>query len=241
MEEMYKIPKIIVILAVLLNICYANNIHFQNNPRLGQSSLWAMLSNNQGVVNFIMENSPLQLNFDEEVWKDVNGYEGYYQISSHGNVKSIDRYVKHNHDRLRIQKGRTIKQALNQDKYYCFSLSKDGNSKIVLTHRIVAKMFIENLNNYKIVNHKDGNKLNCNYWNLEWCTTQENTEHARINDLVPFGEKHGMSKLTDIQVNEIREKYKPNGVYSSYKLAKEYKVSRTLINLVVSKKIWKRA
>ena len=236
-----KVSKIIIILALLLNSVLADNIHSKKYPRLGQSSLWAELSNNQGVVNFIMENSQLQLNFDEEVWKEIQDYEGFYKISNHGNIESITRYVKHNHGGLRKEKGKPIKLCLNQDGYYCIVLSKNSIKKTFLVHRIVAQHYLENNYQKLLVNHIDGNKTNNHYSNLEWCTTQENTEHATINDLVKFGQDHGMSKLTDIEVKEIREKYKPNGVYSSYKLAKEYKVSRVLINLVVNKKIWTRA
>jgi hypothetical protein len=233
----------LIILALLFNSSDVFTFHIQNKLYSGQSRI-ALELNSTGVEPFyFMESSQLQLDFnsmDEEIWKDIPEYEGFYQVSSYGNISSLDRYVKHNHGGLRIQKGRIIKQSLNQDGYYCFCLYKDGLSKMVLTHRVVGQVFILNPNNLPLINHKDTVKTNNYYKNLEWCTTQENTKHATENNLIPFGENHGMSKLTNEKVKEIRQKYERNGLYNTYYLAKKYNVSRTLIGLVINNKIWKR-
>lgn len=176
-----------------------------------------------------------------EEWKDIFGYEGYYKISNTGKILSLERYVKGQRNNLRIQHSRLLKASINQDNYYCIVLYKYSKKKTWLIHRLVAIHFVDNPHNLEIVNHKDGNKLNCNDWNLEWCTTQQNTQHAMENNLLTFGENHGMSKLTDDIVKQIRKEYKPNGECSSYKLAVKYNVSRVLINLIVRKKIWSRA
>lgn len=240
-SNMLYISIFFINLALLFNSSYVFTFHIQNKLYFGQSCL-ALELNSTGVEPFyFMENSQLQIDFtsvEEEIWKDIPEYEGLYQVSTHGNICSLDRYVKHNHGGLRIQKGITIKQSINQDGYFCFSLYKEGISKTVVTHRIVGLLFVDNPQNLPIINHKDTIKTNNYYKNLEWCTTQENTEHARVSNLIVHGENHGMSKLTDELVLEIREKYKPNGEYSSYKLAEEYNVSRVLINKVVRKKIW---
>jgi len=237
-EDINKVLRISIILinfVLLFNSSYGFTFQTNNKLYFGQSRLRLEL-NSTGVEPFcIMENQ-------EEIWKDIVGYEGFYLVSNLGNVKSIDRYVKHNYGDLsrRIQKGGNRNLIFNSDKYYCVTLSKNGKHKTFTVHRLVAIAFLENPLNLAIVNHKDGIKTNNHYTNLEWCTTQQNTQHATENNLISFGENHGMSKLTDMQVLEIREKYKPKGVYSSYRLAVEYNVSRVLINQVVRRKIWKR-
>jgi hypothetical protein len=236
---MFDFFKIIIILALLLNSVLANNIHFKKYPRLGQSSLWAELSNNQGVVNFIMENSQLQLNFNEEVWKDVKGYEGLFQVSNKGIVKSYDRYVKHSHSSLRIQKGRTLNLFYNKDKYRYVTFELDGVIRQPVVHRLVAIAFIPNPDNKPCVNHIDCNKSNNKVENLEWCTPFENTQHAKQNNLLPTGEKHGRVKLTEIQVLEIRKHHTPKGMYNTKYFSTKYCVSTTTINFIVSRKIWK--
>ena len=237
-DDINKVLRISIILinfVLLFNSSYGFTFQTNNKLYFGQSRLRLELNSTGVEPFFIMENQ-------EEIWKDIVGYEGFYLVSNLGNVKSIDRYVKHNYGDLsrRIQKGITIKLTINSDKYYCVTLGKNGKHKTFTVHRLVAIAFLENTLNNNIINHKDGIKTNNHYTNLEWCTTQQNTQHATENNLIPFGENHGMSKLTDMQVLEIREKYKPKGVYSSYRLAVEYNVSRVLINQVVRRKIWKR-
>lgn len=237
-DDINKVLRISIILinfVLLFNSSYGFTFQTNNKLYFGQSRLRLELNSTGVEPFFIMENQ-------EEIWKDIVGYEGFYLVSNLGNVKSIDRYVKHNYGDLsrRIQKGGNRNLIFNSDKYYCVSLGKNGKSKTFTVHRLVAIAFLENPLNLAIVNHKDGIKTNNHYTNLEWCTAQQNTQHATENNLIPFGENHGMSKLTDMQVLEIREKYKPKGVYSSYRLAVEYNVSRVLINQVVRRKIWKR-
>lgn len=240
-SNMLLMSIIFINLALLFNSSDAFTFHTQNKLYFGQSRLALELNSTEVEPIYFMENTQTQIDFSltgKEIWKDIPGYEEFYQVSNMGNIKSLSRYVKHNHGGFRIQKGRTIKQSINQDSYYCFALSRYGNRKTVLVHRIVGQVFIPNPNDFPLINHKDTIKTNNFYENLEWCTTQENTEHARVNNLIVCGENHVMSKLTDKLVLEIREKYKPNGEYSSYRLASEYNVSRVLINKVVSKKIW---
>jgi hypothetical protein len=132
-----------------------------------------------------------------EIWIDIKNYEGIYQISNFGNVKSIMRIGKHNKGRKwQIRKERTLKNRNDGRGYYSVILYK-GNTKISYRiHRLVAKAFIPNINNRPEINHKDGNKQNNNVDNLEWCTRKENTSHARQNGLYPKNARRLFNKNT---------------------------------------------
>lgn len=115
----------------------------------------------------------------KEIWKDIIGYEGIYQISSFGRVKSLDReeYVP-GFSRRRIRKGRILAQVKNHGGYMLVHLSRDGATRKISVHRLVAKMFIPNPDEKTTVNHIDGDKTNNMSNNLEWATMSENVSHA---------------------------------------------------------------
>lgn len=118
-----------------------------------------------------------------EIWKDIKNYEGLYQVSNLGNVRSLDRIRKQfNHNGIATvkYKGRILKKQLQKRTGYRTVTLYDNNrnGKIKSIHRLVAETFLDNPNNYPVVNHKDGNKLNNNVDNLEWCTVSHNVKHA---------------------------------------------------------------
>lgn len=114
--------------------------------------------------------------------KDITGYEGLYIIDSLGNVVSLPkvqgRYV---HNEYRI-----LNRKLNKFGYYEVALTKGGETKTLLLHRLIANAFIPNPKNLPQVNHKNGIKTDNRIENLEWCTKQENTKHAFQNNLSNF-------------------------------------------------------
>ena len=118
----------------------------------------------------------------QEIWKDVVGYEGLYQVSNLGNVRSVDRYIKTKGDAMRMARGMVLANCFDGN-YYHVLLHGNGKIKVCLIHRLVADAFIENPNNLPCVNHKDGNKLNNNVNNLEWCTPSYNSKHAFVTGL----------------------------------------------------------
>lgn len=105
----------------------------------------------------------------KEYWKPVVGYEGHYQVSNFGRVKSI-----------KFGKEIILKQNI-RGGYYIVNLSKNGIVKTYLVHRLVAEAFIDNTDNLPQVNHKDENKLNNNVDNLEWCTHEYNINYGTRN------------------------------------------------------------
>lgn len=107
----------------------------------------------------------------EEIWKDVVGYEGLYQVSNLGRIVGCERKISNNH--ILPRKLKSLKR--KKTGYYGTSIvNSKGESKNVLVHRLVAMAFIPNPHKYPQVDHIDGNKANNNVENLRWCTAKEN-------------------------------------------------------------------
>ena len=122
----------------------------------------------------------------QEIWKDVHGYEGYYQVSNLGNVKSLTRTIQRVHNGtgdLNLN-GRLLSQRTTGNRYKSVILSKFGTKKGKLVHRLVAEAFIPIPSNYPIVNHKDENKSNNNVFNLEWCDNVYNSNYGTVGDKI---------------------------------------------------------
>lgn len=120
----------------------------------------------------------------EEIWKDIKGYEGLYQVSNLGNVKSINHYNKFGEKTI-LYKGKVLKQQIiKTNGYLSVNLSKNGKTKKFLVHRLVAEAFITNSNNYLVINHIDENKLNNSLDNLEWCTYLYNNNYGEHSEKI---------------------------------------------------------
>lgn len=166
-----------------------------------------------------------------ENWKPIKGYEGLYEISDTGKVKSLAKGIVLSLNRL------------TKCGYRKASLSKDGKAKENRIHRLVALHFIPNTDDKETVNHKDGNKLNNHVDNLEWSTRTEQVVHSYQLGLKKGhkGSTNAQSKLTDEQVREIKSLYAVQGVggLSSTKLAKIYGVTHRVILLIVNNESYK--
>ena len=114
----------------------------------------------------------------EEIWRPILGYEGVYEVSSYGRVRSLDRYDGRNH----FIKGRIMKRSYCSNGYLSIDLCLNGKIKKCLVHRLVALTFIPNPDNLPMVNHLDEDKTNNRVDNLEWCTAKYNINYgtARI-------------------------------------------------------------
>jgi hypothetical protein len=167
---------------------------------------------------------------NNEIFVDIIEYKGLYQISTLGRVKSLPR--KENHFKERI-----LTTRLDKGGYPITYLKYMGKGKILKLHVEIAKAFIPNPNNLKVINHIDGNKNNYKISNLEWVTQQENVNHAKKMGLYASKERNPSAKLNDNIVKEIREFYKNNDcTYTD--LIKKYKVCFTTISKVILNKSW---
>lgn len=119
-----------------------------------------------------------------EIWIDVKGFEGLYQVSNQGRLRSLDRPVKQRNNSIQVKKGKLIAQSENNKGYPLSNMSKGNKRYSRATHRLVAEAFIPNPENKPQVNHIDGDKENNNVDNLEWVTAKENTKHAIENGLM---------------------------------------------------------
>ena len=125
------------------------------------------------------------MNNDNEIWKDVNEYEGYYKVSNFGEIKSCLRTVKHGLGNAnRTIKSRIIKPYNDNHGYHIVSLSKDGKVKKHKVHRLVAEAFISNPENKPTVNHLNEIRNDNRASNLEWATYKENNDHGGHNERV---------------------------------------------------------
>ncbi len=170
-----------------------------------------------------------------EEWKDVIGYEGLYQVSNYGRVKSLGRYVNSGHpgSKPRFKPEKILTTKYHPEGYIQNEFYKDGKKILRKVHRLVAIAFLGNHEDM-VVNHIDGNKSNHRLDNLEWCTTSENHLHAYSTGLKVSkkGEKHHRSKLTDEQALNIKQL---KGKLSQRKIAIMYGVSQTVVTRIHSK------
>lgn len=124
-------------------------------------------------------------------WKPVKGYEGLYEVSENGEIRSVDRYIKTNilHVKTRLIKGKMLVQNLKNSGYKTVDLCKSGKVRTTSVHRIVAEAFLPNPNGLRFVNHKDSNRANNAVYNLEWVTSSENRMHGIEYGNVTFPSK----------------------------------------------------
>ena len=132
----------------------------------------------------------------EEIWKDVKGYEGYYQVSNLGRVKSLERTIRHWRSENVVRKERILRQNIGKrHKYALVILSKENIKTPAKVHRLVAEAFISNPENKPTVNHINSIRHDNRVENLEWATVQENIihgiEYGNINPPTPWKGKFG--------------------------------------------------
>lgn len=113
-----------------------------------------------------------------EIWKDIPEFEDSYQVSNFGGFRSKDRYAKVCGGGMRLVRGRVLKPQRCVNGYMEISCNREQQRRVFLLHRIVARLFVTNPNNYPEVNHKDEDIANCRADNLEWCTSKYNANYG---------------------------------------------------------------
>ncbi len=172
-----------------------------------------------------------------EIWKDIEHYNGVYQISNLGRVRSFNSTGSNSSRRKTPIIMKNIKDSKG---YEVVNLSKNGSKKMKKIHRLIAKAFIPNPDRKEFVNHIDGNPSNNSICNLEWATSSENKKHGYdIGITKPvMGSKHGRSKLTESDVLTIRDLHKRK-IYSNIKIAEIFGISANYIGEIIRRDKWK--
>ena len=141
-----------------------------------------------------------------EIWKDIEGYEGLYQVSNRGRVKSLERIVMRKNGRPYSVPELIKERQIDHKGYDRIGLNKNGKKKRFFVHRLVLQAFNPSSDETLEVNHIDGNKLNNNVENLEWVTSSENSIHAFKNNLHNHqGERNTNASITDSEAKEIKK------------------------------------
>lgn len=150
---------------------------------------------------------------EEEIWKDVEGYEGLYQVSNLGRVKSLDKYVNCKNNHKRLIHGKILVPGIGGKNhkiegygYYHVGLTnKEGKHISKNVHRLVAKAFVKNPDpeNFKEVNHIDENKLNNRADNLEWCNRKTNNHYSKVTERLNESKKRAVDQY-DMDWNFIQ-------------------------------------
>jgi len=173
----------------------------------------------------------------KEIWKDIEGFEGFYQVSNKGRVKSLDRTVLGKDSKVYNYKGKILKTPLNTG-YPCVYLSKHHKKHTIRVHILVARAFLSKIKGKYFVNHKDLNKQNNHVSNLEWCTHKENIQHAHfIGVYTAKGECSGKTNLKKDDIIYIRKRLESgeNGTV----IAKDYNITRQAVSNIKLRKTWK--
>ena len=150
----------------------------------------------------------------KEIWKDIEGYEGLYQVSNYGNIKSLSRVVKNAYGIHRTEE-KILKPQMKKKGYFQIQLSKDGKRKQMFVHRLVMENFVPNPNNYPCINHKDENHINNKLENLEWCTYSYNNTYNDLHHrkMKNYNYEERNKKVDYKRINEILMQYRRKIVY----------------------------
>lgn len=165
-----------------------------------------------------------------EEWRDIQGYEGVYQVNPIGQVKRIG-------GGSGAVRGLVLKDFDNGHGYRYISLSKDGKGRNYYIHVLLATAFIPNPERKPQINHRNGQKSDNRLENLEWVTLSEQMIHAYGTGLAPSGEYNHMAKLTEYEVGVIRRLHMA-GVARPV-IASSFGISKATVHRIVHRELWR--
>lgn len=142
----------------------------------------------------------------QEEWRDVIGYEGLYQVSNLGRVRSLDRYACCKNNSQRLIKGRVLAFDYDKDGYPRVCLSNNGKHITVQVHRLVAQAFLPNPDNLPCINHKDECITNNRVDNLEWCTYKYNNNYGTHMEKINKNRTDGLFKAKKVGMYSLEGK-----------------------------------
>jgi len=171
---------------------------------------------------------------EKEIFKDIPEYEGLYQISNLGRVKSLEKFRRSAKNSYRIHPEKILKQRIC-NTYFQVALSKNTKKKYYYIHTLLLETFIKKRPKNYFCRHLDGNPLNNNLNNLKWGTRSENAQDSIKHNTFARGEKHCKAKLTEKDIIEIRKLLK---IIPASNIAKRYKVHRSTIYKIKYRIIW---
>lgn len=176
-----------------------------------------------------------------DYWVDIKGFEGKNAVSFCGKIRSLDKVAMAGSRGMVLYKGKILKPRFDKDGYLRVGLNNNKKKIMKRVHRLVAEVFIPNLNNYPQVNHKNGIKSDNRIENLEWCSCLHNVRHALESGLCysRVGENNNMSKLSKDQVVKIKKELLQHFRYDD--IAKKYNVHKRTIWRIKTKRSWKYA
>jgi hypothetical protein len=172
----------------------------------------------------------------DEIWKDIPDYEGFYQASNLGRVRSCDRTIVTSLGANQFLKGRILSPSV-AGRYALVQVCKHGVRTMVAVHILVARVFLGDRPDGLVINHIDGCRFNNSASNLEYCTQTENNHHARATGLNnAHGQNHKRSKLKDSDIAVIRDRLLNGEKQTS--IARDYGVDKQIISRISRKRSW---
>lgn len=175
-----------------------------------------------------------------EEWRTIKGYEGYYEVSNFGRVRSIDRYIPgrtSNSDKKLKGKYLKLGTVVGYPAVGLYKESKNHKGKTMYVHRLVAEAFIDNPRSNQCVNHIDGSRNNNFVTNLEWVTYKENTNHALKIGRIRTGSQVSTAILNGSKVADIKNRLKHGAKCTD--IGSAFSVSRRTIADIKNGKTWK--
>lgn len=177
-----------------------------------------------------------------ELWRPISGYEGRYDVSSCGRVRSLTRKIMTESGKYKTINGRILKPRLEghtiSKRYLFVSLYKDGKEKQRKIHHLVLENFVGGRPPKMEGCHKDGNSLNNHVANLKWGTREDNTRDKIKHGHSARGERSATSVLKEDQVRMIRILANAKG-WTKKKIAEKYNIGETTVYDIINRKSWK--